>query len=89
MSGRFGVKRSARLWSSVGADMCLEQTINRSQKGPGCVIGSTKRKLSVAKWEIVCHERLAISNLFHEVTGVSDGSYELSGHEQLSACTIR
>ena len=85
ISGRFGVKRSARHWSSVGADMCREQTINRTQKGPGGVIGSTKRKMSVAKWEIVYHERLAISNSFREVTGMSHSRYELNNPEQLSS----
>ena len=32
--------------------MCLEQTINRSQKSPGGIIGSTKKKKFVAQWEI-------------------------------------
>ena len=35
MLGKFSVKLTKRCYSAVGADMCLEQTINNSQKGQG------------------------------------------------------
>ena len=35
------VKQSPGLFRAVGADMCLEQTINRSQKSTAGIIGST------------------------------------------------
>ena len=38
------VKRSSIPFSAVAADMCLEQTINRSSKTSGGIIGNTKRK---------------------------------------------
>ena len=34
-SGNFSVKRTPGEFNSVGVDMCLEQTINRSNKGEG------------------------------------------------------
>ena len=46
---------------AVGLDMSVEQTINRSMKGSGGIIGSTRKKSSVAKWEIVYQEMLAVS----------------------------
>ena len=43
-AGKFVVKRTQGKCNSVGGDMCLEQTINRSQKIAGGIIGSTERK---------------------------------------------
>ena len=43
-AGKFVVKQTEGQFTAVGADMCLEQTINRSQKSAGGIIGSTKRK---------------------------------------------
>ena len=34
MAGEFPIKTKAGFFNAVGADMCLEQTINRSQKSP-------------------------------------------------------
>ena len=62
-AGKFVVKRTEGQFTAVGADMCLEQTINRSQKSAGGIIGSTKRKQSVTQWEMIHHEMLAIVNL--------------------------
>ena len=62
-AGKFVVKRTEGQFTAVGADMCLEQTINRSQKSAGGIIGSTKRKQSVTQWEMIHHEMLATVNL--------------------------
>ena len=35
VKGKFSVKRASGNFNSVGVDMCLEQTINRSSKGKG------------------------------------------------------
>ena len=48
-AGKFMVKRTEGQFTAVGADMCLERTINRSQKSAGGIIGSTKRKQFVAQ----------------------------------------
>ena len=49
MDGKFAVKRTPGCFNAVGADMALEQTINRSQKSPSGIIGSTRKKQYVAK----------------------------------------
>ena len=41
--GKFVVKRTEGKFTAVGADMCLEQTINRSQKSAGGIIGIQRR----------------------------------------------
>ena len=76
-AGKFVVKRTEGQFTAVGADMCLEQTINRSQKSAGGIIGSTKRKQFVAQWEMIHHEMLAAVNLQCTVSGVVTPSWEL------------
>lgn len=43
MHGKFFVKETGE-FNSTAADMKLEQTINRSSKGKGGVIGATRKK---------------------------------------------
>lgn len=76
MAGKFVVKRTHGKFNAVGADMALEQTINRSQKSASGIIGNTRKKKFVAMWELIYHEMLAISNLFRESSGVSSSLSE-------------
>ena len=64
--------------------MCLEQTINRSQKSCGGIIGSTNRKKYVAQWEIIYHEMLVVSNVQREVSGAKCCHYELMENHELN-----
>ena len=50
VAGKFGVKRTHGKFNAVGADMALEQTINRSQKSASGIIGNTRKKKFVAMW---------------------------------------
>ena len=84
MAGSFVVKRTAGHFKAVGVDMSLEQTINRSQKNTAGIIGSTSKKNFVAKWEMVYHEMLAISNLHRHLTGINSKAYELSVNHEFS-----
>ena len=63
LAGKFVVKRTSGLFNSVGTDMCLEQTINRSQKSSSGIIGSSRRKQCVSQWELIYHQMLAVSNV--------------------------
>ena len=58
---KIAIKRTPR---ATGADMVLEQTINRSKKGTSGIIDITKKKKYVAMWDTIYHEMLAISNCF-------------------------
>ena len=84
MEGKFAVKRTPGCFKAVGADMALEQTINRAQKSVSGIIGSSKKKQYVAKWEIVYHEMLAITNLHRELAGLGTTSYELNVNRAFS-----
>ena len=44
VDGQFVIKRTPGTFKAVGADMCLEQTINKSQKSSSGIIGSTRKK---------------------------------------------
>ena len=58
---------SLRQWLQT----CLEQTINRSQKGTSGIIGNTQKKTFVVQWEIIYHEMLAVNNLHKYLSGVN------------------
>ena len=60
-AGKVVVKRSSGYFTAVGVDMCLEQTINRSQKSSSGIIGASRRKTFVAEWELIYHELLAVT----------------------------
>jgi hypothetical protein len=64
MAGKFVVKRQGGPFSDVAADMALEQTINKSSKSSGGIIGSTKKKVFVGQWNLTYHELLAVGNAF-------------------------
>ena len=64
--------------------MCLEQTINRSQKSSSGIIGSTHKKLYVAEWELIYHEMLAVSNMYRDLSGQKN-AYELTFHHSFTA----
>ena len=53
VDGQFVIERTPGTFKAVGADMCLEQTINKSQKSSGGINGSTRKKQYVAEWELI------------------------------------
>ena len=47
--GKFVVKTNAENFKAVAADMKLEQSIQRSKKGPGGIIGQMKHQTYVTE----------------------------------------
>ena len=66
--GKFAIKRTPGNFRATGAEMALEQAINRSKKGTSGKIGSTKKKQYVAMWDIIYHDMLAINYLFRKLS---------------------
>ena len=64
--------------------MCLEQTINRSSKTSGGIIGNTKRKEYVTRWNIIHHELMAVNETFRDVAGVQLNNTELTVNHSFS-----
>ena len=85
MAGKFVVKRQGGPFSAVAADMALEQTINKSSKSSGGIIGSTKKKVFVGQWNLTYHELLAVGNAFRQVSGVKATNTELNVSNRFSA----
>ena len=48
--------------------MKLENTIQRSMKSSGGVIGQTSNIKFVTEWELAYHEILSICNMFRNIT---------------------
>ena len=55
--GGFVVKHTVRHGSGVPMDQALEKEYNKPAKGPGGIIGITRRKEAVCKWNIIKHEK--------------------------------
>ena len=88
MEGKFSIKRTPGCFKAVGADMALEQTINKSQKCSSGIIGNSRKKCYVAKWEILYHEMLAITNLHRKVSSSVQSSYDQDINRSFNAaCT--
>ena len=77
MEGKFAVKKTPSHLKAVGANMALQQTINRSQKSPAGITGSSRKKKSVTKWETTYHEPLAPTNLQRHVSRSNSNNHEL------------
>ena len=54
--GKFVVKTNAGYFKAVAADMKLEQSIQRSTKGPGGIMRQTKHRTYATEWELAYHE---------------------------------
>ncbi|KMQ89802.1 hypothetical protein RF55_10523 [Lasius niger] len=70
ISGQYSVKQRGSSFTSVAPDQALEQTINRDKKKFNGVIGMTRKKESIASWDLTYYKTLAITNLFRKITGV-------------------
>ena len=87
MEGKFSIKHTPGSFRAVGADMALEQTINRSQKSSSGIIGNTRKKSYVAKWEILYHEMLAITNLLRNLSNCGKTIYDQDVNRSFNEAT--
>ena len=55
MNGNFTVKQSKQKCSAIPVDQALEKEYNKNGKGKGGIIGFTREKEVVAKWNIIKH----------------------------------
>jgi hypothetical protein len=82
--GHFVVREKQGTFNSVAPDMRLEQTIQRAQKSSSGIIGQTRRSDYVAKWQLIYHEVLQISNTFRELTSLNVNNHMETCHHQLT-----
>ena len=56
--GNFVVHHTTRRGSGMPMDQALEKEYNKKAKGPGGIIGVTSKEESVAKWNLIKHEKM-------------------------------
>ena len=54
--GEICSEKNAGYFKAVAVDMKLEQSIQRSKKDPGGIIGQTNHQAYATEWELACHE---------------------------------
>ena len=85
----FAVRHSSRNGSAVPTDQALEKEYNKSSKSQACIIGFTRRKEAVCKWNIIKHEKAKYRKFLSEVCLINeddDDEYEL--HHEFSGTLI-
>ena len=82
MKGNFVVKTNTGMFNAVAPDMKLEQTIQRSQKSTGGIVGETRQIKYVTEWEMIYHEVTSISNTFRDLIKVNVGNREYDFHHE-------
>ena len=65
--GDFVVHHTKRSGSAVPIDQALEKAYNKPAKGPGGIIGYTRRKESVAKWNLIQHEKAGYTKFLDDI----------------------
>ena len=84
----FVVHHTDRKGNSVPIDQALESAYNKPAKGPGGIIGISKKKESVAKWNLIKHEKAKYTQFLDDLT---DFTYEdeYSLHHEFSDSVTR
>ena len=82
LRGEFVVKLTKRKGSTVPVDQALESKYNKQAKSSSGIIGITRRKEAVCKWDLIKHEK-ANSNLLRKISSV-DQEDEYSLHHEFS-----
>ena len=81
--GDFVVHHTHRRGSGTPVDQALEQDYNKPAKGFGGVVGYTKRKEAVARWNLIKHEKTKYTYFMEDLCGIIDDS-EYSLHHEFS-----
>ena len=89
LKGNHVIKTRDGKFNAVAPDMKLEQTIQRSAKSSGGIIGASKKVDYVTEWSLIFHDVLDICNWFRELTGADKGgNTENIPHHQLKNSKI-
>ena len=70
--GNFTVKHAKRSAISLPFDQALEMVYNKPKKGRSGLIGITKKKEPVLKWNILKNMKMKYTNFLYDVFSMSD-----------------
>ena len=83
LKGGFVVSQTKRSGSGIQMDQALEKQYNKPAKGPSGVIGFSRRKEAVCKWNLIKHEKYMFSESLETICGLTS-SDEFSLHHEFS-----
>ena len=82
-AGDFGVQRSQdQGFTQVPVDQSIEQTLNRSTKAKGGIIGFSLKKGAVQRWMLTAHSRAKIVDKCREMTTTENSSENRQTHKE-------
>ena len=85
-NGGIVVHKTLRKGSGIPMDQALEKQYNKPAKDPSGVIGFTKRKQAVCKWNIIKHEKFLFTKGLAKICALeAEDQYSL--HHDFSKCT--
>ena len=89
VNGDFGVQRAtSHGFSQMPVDQTIEQTLNRSTKTKGGIVGFSLRKGAVQRWMITAHSRTAFVDKCRKMTtGVQESQRRL--HKETSSARMK
>ena len=83
LKGDFVVRHTTRKGSAVPIDQALEKAYNKPAKSSAGIIGFTRRKEAVCKWNLIKHEKAKYRNFLYDVCQMDDDD-EYSLHYEFS-----
>ena len=81
IKGDFTVKQNKRKFGVILVDQALEKEYNKNAKGKGGIIGFTREKEAVAKWNIIKHEKMQCFKFLNDLCNLSSDSKYSIHHE--------
>ena len=88
MDGDFVVHHTPRRGSSVPMDQALEKAYNKPAKSQSGIIGVTRRKEAICKWNIFKHDKSKFTSFMYALCALSfDDEYSL--HHEYSRATTK
>ena len=87
-NGQFVVRQILRRGSGVPMDQVLEQSYNKPAKAAGGIIGITRKKEAVCKWNIIKHEKANYKKFIEDVS-MSRNDDEYSLHHEFSVSATK
>ena len=85
--GDFVVTQTLRKSSSIPLDQALEVQYNKPAKSLSGIIGITRKKKAVDKWNILRHEKLQYTQFLEQMCNISNND-KYSLHHKFSPSVI-
>ena len=83
LMGDFVVRHTSRKGSAVPMDQALEKAYNKPAKSSSGIIGFSRRKEAVCKWNLIKHEKDKFRNFLYNVCQMNDND-DYRVHHELS-----